>query len=182
MGFYVKNDLTFTGLYELSFTTADYAALWIEMQNSHGHHIICGFIYRHPNDNLDSFLKYLNSTAERVDRGSKYCAVLGDFNVDFLKIEKYQVTSDFLNTMSSFCFQPQILQPTRITDHSVTLIDNIFSIHWSISQSAVVGSVIYDISDHLPNFLIFDKFSSSSNNVKIYKRDLIALQSSKFIK
>ena len=73
-----------------------------------------------------------------MTEGSKYCAILGDFNVDLLKIEKHQITSDFLNTMSSFCFQLQILQPTRITDHSATLIDNIFSIHWSTSQSVVM--------------------------------------------
>ena len=67
VGFYVRNDLTFTVLSELSCTTADYEALWIEIQNSHGHNIICGVIYRHPNDNLDSFLEYLNSTAEHID-------------------------------------------------------------------------------------------------------------------
>ena len=56
VGFYVKNDLTFTVLSEISCTTADYEALWIEIQtDSHGHNIICGVIYRHSNDNLDSF-------------------------------------------------------------------------------------------------------------------------------
>ena len=62
--------------------------------------------------------------------------------------------------MRSCCFQPQILQPTRIADHSATFK------HFTIS-----GNIIYDISDHLPNFLIFDKFSSLSNVVKLYKRD-----------
>ena len=38
--------------------------------------------------------------------------------------------------------------------------------HFTIS-----GNIIYDITDHLPNFLIFDKFSSLHNNVKLYKRD-----------
>ena len=95
--------------------------------------------------------------------------MLGDFKVDLLKIEKHQITSDFLTTMSSFCFQPQILQPTRITDHSATLINNVF--FNSLEHFTISSNVIYDISDHLPNFLIFDKFSSLSNNVKIYKRD-----------
>ena len=54
VGFYVRNDLTFTVLSELSCTTADYEALWIEIQKRHGHDIICGVIYRHPNDNLDT--------------------------------------------------------------------------------------------------------------------------------
>ena len=63
-------------------------------------------------------------TTEHIDQGSKYCNIcadLGNFNVDLLKIEKHQPANDFLNTMRSSCFQPQILQPTRITDHSTTI-------------------------------------------------------------
>ena len=85
---------------------------------------ICGVIYRHPNDNLDGFLQYLNSTTEHIDQGSKCCNVcadLGNFNVDLLKIEKHQPANDFLNTMKSCCFQPQILKPSRIIDHSATI-------------------------------------------------------------
>ena len=39
---------------------------------------ICGVIYRHPNDNLDVFLQYLNSTREHIDQGSKYCNICAD--------------------------------------------------------------------------------------------------------
>ena len=86
------------------------------------------------------FLQYLNSTTKHIDQ--------------------HQPANDFLNTMRSCCFQPQILQPTRIRDPSATFK------HFTIS-----GNIIYAISDHLPNFLIFDKFSSLSNTVKLYKRD-----------
>ena len=101
-------------------------------------------------------------------RGSKYCAILGDFNLDLLKFETHNPTNEFINILSSFCFQPHILQPTRITDHSKTLIDNFFN---SLEHFTISGNIIYDITDHLPNFLIFDKFSSLHNNVKLYKRD-----------
>lgn len=83
---------------------------------------ICAVIYRHPNDNLHGFLQYLNSTTEHIDQGSKYCNIcadLGNFNVDLLKIEKHQPANDFFKYNE--VFQPQILQPTRITDHSATI-------------------------------------------------------------
>ena len=118
-----------------SSTTADYEALWIEIQKSHGHNIICGVIYRHPNDNLDSFLEYLNSIAECIDPGSKYCAILGDFNVDLLKIEKHQPTDDFVNTMGSFCRFYNQLELLIIQVHLLLIY---FSIQWSISQSVVM--------------------------------------------
>ena len=49
-------------------------------------------------------------------------------------------------------FLPHIVQPTRITSHSKTLIDNIFSSY--ISQDIVSGNLTATISDHLAQFLI----------------------------
>ena len=72
------------------------------------------------------------------------------------------------NTFSSYFFTPQIIQPTRITDHSATLIDNIFLN--SATHHTISGNIVYDISDHLPNFLIINKFSTLSKNVKIVER------------
>ena len=51
---------------------------------------------------------------------------MGDFNVDLLKVDSHQNSDKFLNTMGPYFFQPHVLQQTRITDHSATLIDNIF--------------------------------------------------------
>ena len=89
--------------------------------------------------------------------------------MDLLKFESHLVTDDFLNTLGSYFFQPHIFQPTRITDHSATLIDNIF--FNSIEHFTVSGNIVYDLTDHLANFLIFDKFSSLPSNIKLYKRD-----------
>ena len=45
-----------------------------------------------------------------------------------------------------------ILQPTRITSHSNTLIDNIFSN--TIDPQIILGNLTATISDHLPQFAI----------------------------
>ena len=66
-------------------------------------------------------------------------------------------------------FQRQILQPTRITDHSATVIDNIF--FNSLEHFTISGNLIYDLTDHLPNFLIVSKFCSLSENINIFRRD-----------
>ena len=49
-------------------------------------------------------------------------------------------------------FFPAITLPTRITSHSATLIDNIFSN--DIDQYIFSGLILSDISDHLPIFVI----------------------------
>ena len=94
---------------------------------------------------------------------------MGDFNLDLLKPDSHPDTEDFLNTLGSFSFQPHILQPTRITDHLKTLIDNI--VFNSLEFLTLSGNIVYDLTDHLPNFLIIQKFTSLPINVKIYKRD-----------
>ena len=50
----------------------------------------------------------------------------GDFNIDLLKYDTNIKYSEFLNTVTSFGFLPHILQPTRITEYSSTVIDNIY--------------------------------------------------------
>ena len=54
-------------------------------------------------------------------------SMLGDFNINLLNYESHSDTNMFLNSMVSKCLLPYILHPTRVTDHSATVIDNIFS-------------------------------------------------------
>ena len=51
---------------------------------------------------------------------------MDDFNTDLTKIDSKLDSSQFYNTMCYFFFSPLILQPTRITEKSKTLIDIFF--------------------------------------------------------
>ena len=133
---------------------------------------MCGIIYRHPNgDLIERFIEYLSSVADRINQENKTSIILGDFNIDLLKLESQLATTadSFLNTLGSHFFQPYILQPTRITDHSASLIDNIF--FNSIEHLTISGNIVHDLTDHLPNFIIFNKFSTLP--FKIFKRDYL---------
>ena len=74
---------------------------------------------------------------------------MGDFNIDLLKFKSHSATDGFLNTLGSNFFQPYIMQPTRITNHSATLIDNIlfnsiehFTISGNFSFLYILGSKV----------------------------------------
>jgi len=68
--------------------------------------------------------------------------------------------SHYMDLLGSNLILPQILLPTRITEHSKTLIDNIFT---TISgRKGFSGNLIYTISDHLPQFCIM--FDNSEVN------------------
>ena len=50
---------------------------------------------------------------------------MGDWNTNFLDYENHTDTEDFYEILSSYSFQPFILQPTRVNVWSATLIDNV---------------------------------------------------------
>ena len=137
--------------------------------------VICGVMYRHPHGDLDTFVEYLNVGLERINQHNKICLIMGDFNIDLLKSDSHSISDNFLYVLSSNFFQPHILQPTRITDHSATLIDNIF--FNSLEHLVISGNIVYGLTDHLPNFIIMDKFTTLPQKVKLYKRDFSTLNS-----
>ena len=80
--------------------------------------------------------------------------LVGDFNIDLLKINERVAFKDFLDSMISFGLYPSITLPTRLTDNSATLIDNIFT-NYTDSNSHSSGVLILDMSDHLPYYYTF---------------------------
>ena len=67
--------------------------------------IIIGYIYRHPNMDLDKFNdNYLNTLLDKISKENKSVFLLGDFNVDLLKYDKHAPTNEFLDSLSSHMF------------------------------------------------------------------------------
>ena len=79
-------------------------------------------------DVLDFKNNYVNQIFEILSKKRKKGFLIGDFNINLLNCNDHQPTNDFLDSLASNSFIPYILHPTRITSHSKTLIDNIFSI------------------------------------------------------
>ena len=64
----------------------------------------------------------------KIQGDNKYLYITGYFNVNTLpQMRRGPSTQEFTNIFSShYCF-PFINRPTRVTDHSASLIDNIYS-------------------------------------------------------
>ena len=107
-------------------------------------------------DVLDFKNNYLNQIFEILSKERKQVFLLGDFNINLLNYNDHQPTNNFLDSLASNSFIPYILHPTRITSHSKTLIDNIFSNF--ISPDIISGNITATISDHLPQFSLFLAF------------------------
>ena len=80
----------------------------------------------------------------------------GDYNINLLKFDSHHQTNDFVNCLFSHSFMPVIIinRPTRITESSATLIDNIIT---NCHLSNMISCIPYaHVSDHLPVILTID--------------------------
>ena len=75
-------------------------------------------------------------------------------------------------------FLPHIVQPTRITSHSITLTDNTFPNY--IFEEIVSGNLKATMSDHLQQFLIAPH-TFSNRKANIFEHDWSKFNRKEFI-
>ena len=118
--------------------------------------VIIGGIYRHPKSNLDHFNAALKTTINQINDNT-LCLLLGDININLLHDTDEKV-NNYLNNLFEKNFIPCITLPTRITDHSASIIDHIFikPPKKLLQHKCSSGNIFTDLSDHLPNFTFFN--------------------------
>ena len=95
---------------------------------------------------------YLIPFMDSFNKEDKQKYLIGDFNVNLLKIDEDSKTSNYFDTITSNLFVPHIIHPTRITSKSKTLIDNIFSNRTNYKEG-ISGNTV-SLFDLLTQFLI----------------------------
>ena len=123
---------------------------------------------------------YLNELLDKLSKENKTIFLLGDFSINLLNYDIHPPTNEFLDSLSSHYFLPHILQPSRVTTNSKTLID-IFS-NMAV-PNIISGNLTASISDHLPQFLVarnifFNASYPKSNN---YERDWSRFDQENFV-
>ena len=131
-------------------------------------------------DLTDFNCNYLNKVLENISKELKSVLLLGDFNVDLLNYNEHKQTNEFLDSLASNSFIPLILQPTTITSHSNTLIDNIFS---NVFDPDIISGNLTATIDHLSQFSIIPNMfgNISGNKSNIYERDWSKFDQENFI-
>ena len=162
---YIKNEYSSKLLPEYSKSTEGiFESTFVEIKNKNKS-VVIGSIYRHPTQNNNQFIEeFLHPTLDKLNNAKKKVIITGDFNYDLIKYDSHKKTSEFYDLISSYSYRPCILQPSRVTYKSRTLIDNIFINDLSCSSDG--GNLTYSISDHFQQFSICDIFSK-----KPYKKE-----------
>ena len=77
--------------------------------------------------------------------------------------------------MVSHYLIPHVLLPTKVTDHSATVIDNIFTN--ATDFEATSGNILNQIADHYAQFLVLKKVPIVHKDSAYYSCDLIKINS-----
>ena len=171
VGIYLNSSIPFKKRPDLSvFIPHIIETVFIEIKCMHKT-IICGSIYRPntaPKADLDIFMKTLSDILDILTEEHNNVILLGDFNIDLLKFETHHKTSNFIDDIYSHGLCPLITKPTRITEHSATLIDHI---HTNlIDYVSKTGIIVTDLSDHFGVFSLFNISKSPEISKPKYTR------------
>ena len=125
-----------------------------------------------PNTDARKFVDEYGKLLSEMKRIPNCDLVIGlDHNMDFMKSNIHRLTSEFISLNLDLLMMPLITRPTRITNSTATLIDNII-FEQSMLDLCTSNVLIEDISDHLPSVVSVTGLKlNKKEKVKITSRD-----------
>ena len=126
--------------------------------------VLIGVNYRPPNQPVQSFLDILEDILNVVHKENKDIYLMGDFNINLFDVNSCQSVNDFLDLLITHFLYPMIH-----CDRSCTLIDNMLTDNL---EQVWCGTILSDVSDHLPVFLINKKQCIQKEYNNFVLRDL----------
>ena len=165
----LKSEIEYTSRKDLDIFKDHLESIFVEIDRSQfgtSKNIIIGTIYRRPDTDIRQFTDDLAWLLDKIYHENKLIYLLGDYNINLLNVDTHIPTSTFIDILYSHHLFPLISRPTRITQVSATLIDNIFTNNIDTFEFSLNGILVTDISDHFPIFHI--NYSYASNEKDSY--------------
>ena len=140
---YIKENISCSVRHDLAPDQLDMVC--VEINLPYNKSFLVSTWYRPPNANINVFEDY-TKFVEKCDYENKQLIVLGDMNCDYFKNPSESHTQRLKFISSAYQLQQLILEPTRMTNRSATLIDLIFTNETrNIAKSGVIHN---GMSDH----------------------------------
>ena len=165
----LRNDLVTQSL--------DFESLFVEIENCNTS-ILCGSIYRPPNGNFINFIEILSDLLDRMAAENKKCYIMGDFNLNLLEYNTNNNVREMVSLFNSKYFYNTINKPTRVSSHSATIIDHLWTN--DLSSNVDNGILFSKNSDHFPTISVFKSKVSLKGNKIIRHREINDLNLAKF--
>lgn len=146
----VRRNIDYTNMNNLCIKHADVENLLIRIKTNKGFVFVSG-IYKHPTLNINEFKSLISEHIRGIP--IQHTLVLaGDTNIDLLKIDNDNQVKNFYEKLVSLNCTQIIESPTRITNHSQTLIDHII-VRTNTKLKLSRGIFLNQFSDHLCTFV-----------------------------
>ena len=160
----IKNHISYTRRSDLEeFQEGQLETTYIEIQSKNKKKIIVGSLYQPPNISAEQLHHHLSETIPKVKSEDRDKQLILGMDHNLLKSNSHSATKNFLDMLINNGLLPTITQPTRITQQSATLIDNIFisEVFQCNFDSAIL---IHDMSDHLPTLALMKQTKITDKN------------------
>ena len=136
---------------------------FLELKLENSLSVVFGNMYRRPNTNTVDFLNSLSQILETLESGSKKVIVVGDINFTLFNYNYSDSILNYVSLFHSHNYLNLINKPTRVTNTSYSLIDNIWTnIYANHKKSGIIHS---KISDHFPVMSVFEIGKKKTNFV-----------------
>jgi Reverse transcriptase (RNA-dependent DNA polymerase) len=176
VGFYIAENLSFKEMDTVDFIDSQFEHLTIETVIANKKYYLCN-IYRAPNnregDSLRDLIEAYNSRLEGLmqclNQPHHHTLIFSDSNINMLKLNSSQLTAEYLDTCHSNGFFLTNLKATRFQNDTYSLIDQILSNN--LNGKLQSGSILVDISDHLPIFYTCDEQGLGKEKNKLVSRN-----------
>ena len=168
---FVHESLHFKTRSDLAINCEDCESLSIEIVNNCSRkNVLITTMYRPPAGNFEAFEHNLKHLLAKSNNKVFYLA--GDININLLQHSTVGIARNYMNTILQYNIMPIIDKPTRVTNHSSTLLDHILTNETKVNSKITSGVITTDVSDHFPTFSISNciKANLDQNNAIFLKR------------
>ena len=164
VGLYVHSNIKYLIRKDLLIDLEGCKNLWIEIITPpNKKNMIILVLYRHFYCNVNLFQDKLFSILKAISY--KY-TIHGGININLLKWKSNIQTSNYMNELHSAGAVLAIDKPTRLTNTSAT-IDHIYTNN--LLNNVPVGILIYEVSDHLPVYIVFKDIITQKQQNHMYR-------------
>ena len=148
--FFLCNTLSYKIRSDLNMNSDAIECFCLEISSKTSKNIILSLNYRPPNADTTLFEKHVKNILSKNEATKKEVILIDDFNINLLDFDKNKIVQSFVNLMFRFGMIPTMNKPTRVTRHTATTIDHVFTN--TIMDNIEIKTTIVkaDISDHFP--------------------------------
>jgi exonuclease III len=158
LAIYVNKDIQSNNIQNYNtFSTWEGLAIDIPYNDKNKKHLTVLNVYRPPklnnnNASLDHFMEEFCPIITQLKHKCKDLIIIGDFNIDLLKLQSRAKYQDFFDFMTSQGLIQNITLPTRFASKSASLIDHLYT-NYSENIHQASGEILYStVSDHFGIF------------------------------